>query len=266
MEDTIRRSLAPKPSAPPSFRLASAAATHAGKVRKVNEDAFLERPDLGLWAVADGVGGAAQGDRASRLVVEALGRVHAPAAAAPFLAEVCDRLKSVNGQLQQEAAAHGGDRLSASTVVALLAFGQHFACAWAGDSRLYLLRDYRLQQISRDHSEVQEMVDRGMLTPEQARTHPHANVVTRAVGAHDNLVIDMVQDRLRRDDVFLLCSDGLTKMLEDREIAALLGGDRPIEIAVEMLLDAALERGASDNVTVVGVQLVAMAETAQSDE
>jgi serine/threonine protein phosphatase PrpC len=129
-----------------------------------------------------------------------------------------------------------------------------------------LLRDYRLQQISRDHSEVQEMVDRGMLTPEQARTHPHANVVTRAVGAHDNLVIDMVQDRLRRDDVFLLCSDGLTKMLEDREIAALLGGDRPIEIAVEMLLDAALERGASDNVTVVGVQLVAMAETAQSDE
>ena len=266
MEDTIRRSLAPKPSAPPSFRLASAAATHAGKVRKVNEDAFLERPDLGLWAVADGVGGAAQGDRASRLVVEALGRVHPPAAAAPFLAEVCDRLKSVNGQLQQEAAAHGGDRLSASTVVALLAFGQHFACAWAGDSRLYLLRDYRLQQISRDHSEVQELVDRGMLTPEQARTHPHANVVTRAVGAHDNLVIDMVQDRLRRDDVFLLCSDGLTKMLEDREIAALLGGDRPIEIAVEMLLDAALDRGATDNVTVVGVQLVARAETAASHD
>ena len=100
-----------------------------------------------------------------------------------------------------------------------------------------------------------------MLTAEQARTHPHANVVTRAVGAHDTLAVDMVQDRLRRDDIFLLCSDGLTKMLEDREIAALLGGDRPIEIAVERLLDAALERGATDNVTVVGVQLLATAES-----
>ena len=261
MEDTVRHSIAPKPAAPPGFRLASAAVTHVGKVRKVNEDAFLERPDLGLWAVADGVGGASQGDRASRLVVEALGRVRPPAAAAAFLAEVCDQLKSVNGQLQQEAVAQGGERLSASTVVALLVFGQHFACAWAGDSRLYLLRDYRLHQISRDHSEVQELVDQGMLTAEQARTHPHANVVTRAVGAHDTLAVDMVQDRLRRDDVFLLCSDGLTKMLEDREIAALLGGDRPIEIAVERLVDAALERGATDNVTVVGVQLMATAES-----
>jgi serine/threonine protein phosphatase Stp1 len=261
MEDTVRHSIAPKPSTPPGFRFASAAVTHVGKVRKVNEDAFLERPDLGLWAAADGVGGASQGDRASRLVVEALGRIHRPAAAATFLAEVCDQLRSVNGQLQQEATAHGGERLSASTVVALLVFGQHFACAWAGDSRLYLLRDYRLQQISRDHSEVQELVDQGMLTPEQARTHPHANVVTRAVGAHDKLSVDMVQDRLRRDDIFLLCSDGLTKMLEDREIAALLGGDRPIETSVEMLLDAALDRGATDNVTVVGVQLMATAES-----
>jgi len=259
MEDTVRHSIAPRPSAPPGFRFASAAVTHVGKVRKVNEDAFLKRPDLGLWAVADGVGGASQGDRASRLVVEALGRVHHPVGAAAFLAEVCEQLKSVNSQLQQEAAAQGGGT-SASTVVALLVFGQHFACAWAGDSRLYLLRDYRLHQISRDHSAVQEMVDRGLLTAEQARTHPHANVVTRAVGAHDTLAVDMVQDRLRRDDIFLLCSDGLTKMLEDREIATLLGGDRPIESSVEMLLDAALDRGATDNVTVVGIQLVATAD------
>ncbi|HJT08009.1 MAG TPA: protein phosphatase 2C domain-containing protein [Stellaceae bacterium] len=260
MEDTVRHSIAPRSSAPPGFRLASAAVTHVGKVRKVNEDSFLRRPDLGLWAVADGVGGASQGDRASRLVVEALGRVHQPAGAASFLADVCEQLKSVNSQLQHEAAAQGGERMSASTVVALLVFGQHFACAWAGDSRLYLMRDYRLHQISRDHSEVQELVDKGLLTAEQARTHPHANVVTRAVGAHDTLAIDMVQDRLRRDDIFLLCSDGLTKMLEDREIAGLLGGDRPIESSVDMLLDAALDRGATDNVTVVGIQLLATAD------
>jgi serine/threonine protein phosphatase PrpC len=259
MEDTVRHSIAPRPVAPPGFRFASAAVTDVGRVRKVNEDAFLERPDLGLWAVADGVGGASQGDRASRLVVEALGRVHPPKAAAAFLAEVSDQLRSVNDQLQQEAAQYGGDRLSASTVVTLLVFGQHFACAWAGDSRLYLMRDYRLRQISKDHSEVQELVDRGVLTPEQARTHPRGNVVTRAVGAHDKLQIEKVQDRVRHDDIFLLCSDGLTKMLEDREIEALLGADRPIEMSVEMLVDKALERGATDNVTVVGVQLLSTA-------
>jgi serine/threonine protein phosphatase PrpC len=261
MEDTVRHSIAPRPLATPGFRFASAAVTHVGKVRKVNEDAFLERPDIGLWAVADGVGGASQGDRASRLVVEALGRVHRPTAAAAFLGEVCDQLKSVNAQLQQESEQHGGNRLSASTVVTLLVFGQHFACAWAGDSRLYQMRDYRLRQISRDHSEVQELVDQGVLTPEQARTHPRANVVTRAVGAHEKLAIDMVQDRVRHDDVFLLCSDGLTKMIEDREIATLLGADRPIEMSVEMLVDAALDRGATDNVTVVGVQLLSTAPT-----
>src|SRR5260370_1393896 len=90
---------------------------------------------------------------------------------------------------------------------------------------------------------------------------PHASVAPRAVGGHDKLAVDMVQHRLRGDDIFLLCSDGLTKMLEDREIATLLGGDRPIEIAVEMLLDAALDRGATDNVTVVGVQLLSTAES-----
>jgi serine/threonine protein phosphatase PrpC len=258
MEDTVRHSIAPRPVVT-AFRFASAAVTDVGKVRKVNEDALLERPDLGLWAVADGVGGASQGDRASRLVVEALGRVHPPKAAAAFLSEVCDQLKSVNDQLQQEAMQQGGNRLSASTVVSLLVFGQHFACAWAGDSRLYLMRDYRLRQISRDHSEVQEMVDRGVLTPEQARTHPRGNVVTRAVGAHEALQIEKVQDRVRHDDIFLLCSDGLTKMLEDREIGELLGSDRPIEMSVEMLVDKALERGASDNVTVVGVQLLSTA-------
>lgn len=262
MEDTIRRSLAAKPPPMLGFRFASAAVTHVGKVRKVNEDAYLERPDLGLWAVADGVGGASAGDRASGLVVEALGQVRSPTAAATFLAEVRDKLQQVNGQLQREAARTG--RMSASTVVALLAFGQHFACTWAGDSRLYLLRDYRLQQISRDHSEVQELVDQGVLTAEQARTHPRANVVTRAVGAHDKLALDMVQDRLRRDDLFLLCSDGLTKMLDDREIAVLLS-DRPVEMSVDMLVDAALERGATDNVTVVGVQLLTTA-AAETDE
>jgi serine/threonine protein phosphatase PrpC len=244
-----------------SIRWFSASASHVGKVRKINEDAVLDRPDIGLWAVADGVGGESAGDRASSLVVEALGKIGPPTTAAGFLADVRANLEAVNQLLRFEAAADGRDRVIASTVVALLAFGQHFACAWAGDSRLYLWRDGRLQQITRDHSEVQEMVDSGLLTPPEARVHRLANIVTRAVGAGDVLDLDMVQDQVRPEDAFLLCSDGLTKMLEDDEIVALLS-DRPLATAVDALIEGALARGAHDNVTVVLVEAMAV----QSDE
>jgi serine/threonine protein phosphatase PrpC len=237
------------------IRWESAGRSHAGMVRTVNEDALLDRPEIGLWAVADGVGGESAGDRASRLVVDALGKIGAPAAAVSFLAEVRDSLQAVNRLLRIEAATAGSGRLIASTVVTLLVFGQHFACAWAGDSRLYLWRKGRLRQISRDHSAVQELVDCGMLTPKEARVHPNGNIVTRAVGAEDTLTLEMVQDQFRPGDLFLLCSDGLTKMLEDDEIASLLGG-RPLERAVNDLIGAALRRGGSDNVTVVLAEAV----------
>ncbi len=241
---------------PREIRWLSAARSHVGRVRKINEDNFMERGEIGLWAVADGVGGERAGDRASALVVEALNRVGAPQTAAGFLAEVRDNLQAVNRLLRLESAAGDDGRVIASTVVTLLAFGQHFACAWAGDSRLYLCRNRRLQQITRDHSEVQELVDAGLLTSEQARTHPRANVVTRAVGAEDMLTLEMVQDQIRIGDLFLLCSDGLTKMIEDEEIAALLAL-RPIEAAAAQLIQTTLERGAPDNVTVVLVEAVA---------
>ncbi len=245
--------------APPAAWLA-AARTDVGRVRKLNEDAFVSRPEIGLWAVADGAGGESAGDRASGLIVEALNKIGPPETAADFLIEVRDSLRAVNRLLRLEAAASGGHRLIASTIVTLLAFGQHFACAWAGDSRLYLHRNGRLRQISRDHSEVQEMVDCGMLTPEEARTHPRANVVTRAVGAEDDLTLEMVQDQVRAGDVFLLCSDGLTKMLEDSEIAP-LAAIRPIDGAVDALIETTLRRGGTDNVTVVMIEAVA-----ESDE
>jgi serine/threonine-protein phosphatase Stp1 len=248
----------PQPG-PQSFRLASAARSDVGRVRRINEDAFLERPEIGLWAVADGVGGESAGDRASRLIVEALGKVGAPSTAAGFLAEVRDSLQAVNHLLRLEAAAVGDARVIASTIVALLAFGHHFACAWAGDSRLYLWRNGRLTQISRDHSEVQEMVECGMLTADEARTHPRANVVTRAVGADDVLTLEMVQDQIRAGDIFLLCSDGLTKMLDDHEIAVLLGAEDGAN-PTETLVAAALERGGTDNVTVVTIGAVQVAD------
>ncbi len=241
---------------PREIRWLWAAQTHVGRVRRINEDNLMERGDIGLWAVADGVGGERAGDRASALVAEALNKVGIPQTAAGFLAEVRDNLQAVNHLLRLESATTGDGRVIASTVVALLAFGQHFACAWAGDSRLYLLRNHRLKQITRDHSEVQEMVDAGLLTPEQARTHPRANVVTRAVGAEDTLTLEMVQDQIRVGDLFLLCSDGLTKMIADDEIAALLAR-RPVEAATDALIQTTLERGAPDNVTVVLVEAAA---------
>ncbi|HUH83482.1 MAG TPA: protein phosphatase 2C domain-containing protein [Stellaceae bacterium] len=252
MEETSNPTAVERATEPPK-RWRSAAITHVGKVRKLNEDAFFAAPLIGLWAVADGVGGADAGDRASGLIVEALGGVSEPTTASGFLSEVRNRLNAVNDALRREATARNCDAI-ASTVVALLLFGGYFACVWAGDSRLYCLRDGNLRQISRDHSEVQELVDQGVLDPADARSYRRANVITRAVGADESLVLDVVHDRVEKDDVFLLCSDGLTKTLEDAEIADIL--KLPVASSVEELVRIALERGAPDNVTVIAVQIV----------
>jgi protein phosphatase/serine/threonine-protein phosphatase Stp1 len=137
--------------------------------------------------------------------------------------------------------------LIASTIVALLLRGEHFAALWAGDSRLYLLRGGALSRITRDHSVVQEMVDAGTLAPEEAERHPHANIITRAVGQEGALELDKIAGRLHAGDVFLLCSDGLFKDMEEARIAALLaqGADAP------MLVETALAAGGRDNISAV---------------
>jgi serine/threonine protein phosphatase PrpC len=236
-----------------SFHFVSGAATHVGCVRKLNEDAYLDRADLGLWAVADGMGGHDAGDHASQATVAALGRVPPPPSASILLATVKAALVTANHELRQEAAGRGPGRIIASTVVTLLAFGQHYACVWAGDSRLYLLRGEELRQVSRDHSHVQELVETRLLSPEDARNHPLGNVVTRAVGAADELELESRHDRLRDGDLFLLCSDGLCKAVEDGEIRAILMRTSLFD-APYALIETALERKASDNVTVVAVQ------------
>lgn len=241
----------------PAFSFVSGAATDVGCVRKLNEDAYLDRSDLGLWAVADGMGGHDAGDHASQLTIAALGQVALPTSAATFLAQVKGTLRAANAELRREAAARGPGRIIASTVVTLLAFGQHYACVWAGDSRLYRLRDESFRQISRDHSHVQELIEVQLLSPEDARHHPYSNVVTRAVGATDNLDLETTHDRLLAGDLFLLCSDGLTKVLEDDEIRAILMRTSLFDVP-HALVQSALERRASDNVTVVAIQCQAI--------
>jgi serine/threonine protein phosphatase PrpC len=236
-----------------AFRYVSAACTDVGTVRKVNEDALLERRDLGLWAVADGMGGHRAGDYASNLIVRALDGLRGPLGAAAMLAEARSRLTHVNRRLRTESAENGGVTMG-STVVVLMISGRHYCCLWAGDSRIYLVRDRRISMLTHDHSHVQEMVDRGLLTPAEARNHPQGNVVTRAVGADDDLKLDKINARAHPHDLFLLCSDGLTKEVADEEIARTVEY-YPLDQAARALVQLAVTRGASDNVTAVLVEL-----------
>ncbi len=240
------------------FAFASASVSEVGFVRKLNEDAALDRPDLGLWVVADGMGGHDSGDYASRLIVDLLSDIPPPSSAGTLLAEARHRIEQANKALRGKAAERGLGTIIASTVVALLVYGEHFACLWAGDSRLYRLRDGEMLQVSHDHSHVQELVDVGVLTPEEADSHPQANVVTRAVGADDELALDKKHDRLQAGDIFLLCSDGLTGVVPDDGIADILRREETDQ-AVQILVDTALERGSRDNVTVVSVKCLSPA-------
>ena len=235
----------------PHFR--SWAVSHPGAKRKHNEDSFVDRPDLGVWAVADGAGGHQAGEVASSMIAEALEAITPGLSASELLAEVRLAIERTHEALRNEAARRGPDVVVASTVVVMLARGEHFACLWAGDSRAYLLRHGVLRQITRDHSLVQELVEAGAIRPEEALNHPRGNVITRAVGAElDDFMLDKVSDRLVPGDRFLLCSDGLCKTLPEDEIASLLGaidGMPP-----QALIDAALAARVSDNVTAVTVE------------
>ncbi len=239
-----------------AFALASAGGSSVGAVRKINEDAWVARPDIGLWAVADGMGGHQAGDVASRTVVDRLGDVAPPADAAGLLRGVEEAVGRANHALREEARQRDHGTMIGTTVVAFMAHGGHFACLWAGDSRLYRWRSGALAQLSRDHSHVQDMIDAGILSAAEAEHHPMANVITRAVGTHDTLTLDRVTDALAAGDIFLLCTDGLTKMVPDLEIAGILQSTTLAEQPAA-LIAAAMAHGGADNVTAVVVGVCA---------
>jgi serine/threonine protein phosphatase Stp1 len=228
----------------------SAARTHVGAVRDRNEDAVLDRPDIGLWAVADGAGGHQRGDYASGHIISALSEVTLPSSAALLIDDVKARLGRVNQELRAEAAVLGPRAMICSTVIVVLIAGARSCCLWAGDSRCYLLRAGGLRQISHDHSYVQNLVDRGEIGPEAAANHPLANIVTNLLGAEDGLALEERWDQLAPGDTLLLCSDGLCRALADPDIAAILC-DHPAEAAADRLIESAILRGAKDNVSVV---------------
>lgn len=237
-----------------AVHLRSWARSHPGMKRKHNEDAYVDRPDLGLWAVADGAGGHHAGEVASGMIRESLEAIPPGLSASELLSEVRTRIELTHEALRAEAERRGPDVIIASTVVVMLARNDHFACLWAGDSRAYLLRDGALQQITRDHSLVQELVESGVIRPDEAEHHPRANVITRAVGADlDEFALDKVSGRIQIGDRFLLCSDGLCKTVPEDELANLLS-DNAGTTPPDTLVAAALALNATDNVTAVAVE------------
>jgi protein phosphatase len=237
---------------PVSLHWDSASRTHVGTVRKLNEDSVLERPERGLWVVADGMGGHAAGDFASAAVVAALGNIPAPSSLGALLGEVRKQLQAVNQSLSEEARQRGQEVIG-STVVVLMLFGSHGVALWAGDSRAYRYRQGELQQLTRDHSQVEEFVRLGLMTSEQAEGHPASNIITRAVGVAGHLELDSEMFEIAAGDTFLLCSDGLYRELDRSDIQACLALD-DCQQACDALLAKALARGARDNVSVTVVR------------
>jgi protein phosphatase len=237
------------PSAPASFQTGHA--THPGMVRSRNEDDYIVKPESGLWAVADGMGGHDAGAEASAAVVAALDTIGTPQGGADLLARIEERVLEANAALQM-ISAHRQGGLVGSTLVALLVSDGHYACVWSGDSRLYLIRGGRMEQVSRDHSEAQDLVDRGLLTPEEARTWPRRNIITRALGISNPPELDLEHGELQPGDRFVICSDGLTTHVEDPEILQVVQA-MPPQAACDRLIELALERGGTDNVTVIVV-------------
>lgn len=232
------------------FRWTSAACTDVGRVRERNEDACLDLPERGIWAVADGMGGHAVGDFASRAIVQALSALPPADSLEHALDNARLAMQTVN-QLLIDEALRMKVRVIGSTVVMLLACDRQCSCLWAGDSRLYLFRDGHLKQLSRDHSQVERLRARGLITAEEARHHPAHNTITRAVGAAATLDLEWLTFEVGDGDVFLLCSDGLSNEVDDARITEILAARAVPEQAAAALLQQALDNGGRDNVSVV---------------
>ncbi|WP_306146103.1 PP2C family serine/threonine-protein phosphatase [Roseibium sp. MMSF_3412] len=225
--------------------------THVGCVRSENQDTYFCDEAKGVFAVMDGAGGMHAGAMASGLVKNALGYIRAPHSAVDLLDQFEGRVIDAKKDIESVAAKANGAAMG-TTIAALLAYGTDFACLWAGDSRVYRLRDGTMEQLTTDHTEAQELVDQNVLTPEEAKNFSRRHVITRAIGSGLELELELVSGNLRHGDRFLLCSDGLTGHLEDAVISNMLLDGAQKSVA-QHLLSGALEKGGTDNVTVVVV-------------
>jgi protein phosphatase len=246
-----------------------AAATSVGRVRTRNEDAFLLRPDLGLFVVADGMGGHLRGDVAARTCVETIDAWFSDAlpsevrelmsrgvrAASGLRSaaeiELLAAVELANRHIYDKGRASPTHRGMGTTLVSALFRGAQMFAVWSGDSRIYRLREGRLRLVSKDHSLLNEYIKLHMVRPAEAREFPHRNVITKALGLRGRADVEFLRRRVRSGDCYLMCSDGLNDMIDDQRIAEVLSGPGTLGERCEALIDAALDAGGVDNVTVL---------------
>jgi len=257
-DDDDQPTTRPRPPSP-AWNWRSWGISVVGNRRTLNEDNLIERADAGLWAVADGMGGHKAGDVASQNIVDALGKLAQGYSLSAFADNVGQCLQEVNAKLCRLAEQDIGEgQIIGSTVVVLLASGNRCIYQWAGDSRLYRYREGKLEQLTRDHSLLDDLQAQGLLSPEQLADPGRCDIITRAVGAAETLQLDRGECEAMPGDLYLLCSDGLDKELNREEIETVFRGN-PTENIASILIAQAEERGARDNVTVVVVEPQPMA-------
>jgi serine/threonine protein phosphatase PrpC len=239
-------------------------------IRSGNEDSFAvdANTERGLFVVADGMGGHAAGEVASEMAVQIVQRELADLRdldSEPAGERVMNALKRANKAIHDRTIAEVDKQGMGTTVSVLVIAGRRYLIGQVGDSRVYLLRDGALRQLTKDHSYVQEQVDAGFLTPEQARYHPYSNVITRCVGASPEVEPDIYTGEVRIGDLFLVASDGLTGMVDDRRLQQLLLARVAPERLVHLLISEANGRGGLDNITAIVVQIAELDEPRGAD-
>lgn len=233
----------------------SIAFSHRGGIRDHNEDAFVEFADSGLWLVADGMGGYRAGDVASQLICDTVTSARRRHDGMLGKVELEQAIQQANRRIRQ----YGQEKLAGqtlgSTVVALLIENEQYHLFWAGDSRCYLVRNGELVQLSRDHSQVADMVDQGILDEQEAERHPLAHVITRALGVEDGVLLDYRSGAVLPGDRFMLCSDGVSKELGAAELQGFLAGG-PIDEVSMAMMHSLLVRQCNDNITCIIVKVL----------
>ena len=240
------------------MRISCAGNTDVGVVRSGNEDSFLLDCAQGLFIVADGMGGHAAGEVASEMAVRIIAAELGSLRGLPdgeAGARMRSAIRKANAAIFERTLAEHEKRGMGTTATVMVLFSRRYLIGQVGDSRAYLLREGELLQLTKDHSYVQEQVDAGLLTPEQARTHPYSNVITRCVGANEDVAPDVYFGNLEQSDLVLLASDGLTGMLEDDQLAKILASEDNPERAVNRMIADANRRGGLDNITAIVVRV-----------
>jgi len=240
------------------MRFSCAARTDVGVVRSGNEDTYLMVSERGLFVVADGMGGHAAGEVASDMAARIVAEEYRPVRGMSddeLMAQMVGAIRSANGAIFKRTIQEQDKRGMGTTATVLALLPRRYLIGQVGDSRAYILRGGVLTQLTKDHSYVQEQVDAGRLSPEEARVHPYANVITRCVGSNGDVVPDLFLGTLEAGDLLLLASDGLTGMLEDEDLRVIMASGDSLETMVDRLIADANRRGGLDNITVVLVQI-----------